>query len=85
MHPSDSFIDKGHSSYKPSKKTAFQCCVGLHLDVPAAEKLLKLAGYALSPSEPYDLVIRFCLEKELWELDTINYLLGSFDLESLDG
>lgn len=71
--------------YRPSKKTAFQCCIGLHLDVPAAEKLLKLAGYALSPSDPCDLVIRFCLEKEIRELDTINYLLSSFDLESLDG
>ena len=71
--------------YRPSKKTAFQCCIGLHLDVPAAEKLLKLAGYALSPSDPCDLVIRFCLEKEIWDIGTINYLLSSFDLESLDG
>ena len=46
---------------------------------------MKLAGYALSPSDPCDLVIRFCLEKEIWDIGTINYLLSSFDLESLDG
>ena len=70
--------------YKPSKKTAYQCCIGLCLDVNAAEKLLKLAGYALSPSEPMDLIIRFCLEKHIWDIDTINFLLSSFDLEDLD-
>ncbi len=71
--------------YKPSKKTAFQCCIGLHLDVRAAKNLLELAGYALSPADPMDLIIQFCLEKQIWDMNTINFLLSSFDLEDLDG
>lgn len=70
--------------YRPSRKTAFQCCIGLRLDVRSAEDLLQLAGYAFSPSEPLDLIIRFCLEKKIRDLDTINFLLSSFDLEDLD-
>ena len=70
--------------YKPSKKTAFRCCVGLRLNLQDAEDLLKLAGFSFSPSEPYDLIIRFCLEKEIRELQNINFLLSSFDLEGLD-
>lgn len=70
--------------YKPSRKTAFRCCVGLRLAPAEAEELLKLAGYALSPSEPMDLILRFCLENGIWDIADINYLLSSFDLEDLD-
>ncbi len=70
--------------YQPSRKTALRCCVGLHLDYEEAAELMKLAGFALSPSEPTDLIIRFCLEKKIWDMDTINFLLSSFDLEDLD-
>ena len=81
-------MDHGSGSpgrfYKPSRKTALRCCVGLHLDPEEAEELLKLAGFSLSPSEPNDLIIRFCLEKKLWEIEDINYLLSAFDLEDLD-
>ena len=70
--------------YKPSRKTALRCCIGLHLNPKEAEDLLKLAGFSLSPSEPYDLIIRFCLEKKLWDIEDVNYLLSAFDLEDLD-
>ena len=70
--------------YKPSRKTALRCCVGLHLNPEEAEDLLKLAGFSLSPSEPSDLIIRFCLEKKLWNIQDINYILSIYDLECLD-
>lgn len=71
--------------YKPSKNTAMRCCIGLHLDGKQAEDLLKLAGYALSPSDPSDLAIRFCLDNGIWDLASINYLLASFDVKDLEG
>lgn len=71
--------------YKPSRKTALQCCVGLQLIPKEAEDLLGLAGFSLSPSEPYDLILRFCLEKKIWDLEDINYMLSLYDLEDLDG
>ena len=61
--------------YKPSRTTAFRCCIGLKLDVEEAEALLKLAGMAFSPSDPDDLVLKFCLEKGIQDIPGINYML----------
>ena len=71
--------------YRPSKNTALKCCFGLGLNREEAEELLQLAGYALSPSDPSDLVVRFCLEKGIRDLASVNYLLASFDIRDLEG
>ena len=71
--------------YKPSRNTALKCCIGLKMGKEEAEKLLKLAGYALSPSDASDLVVLFCLEKKIWDITCVNYLMDSFDLKDLDG
>ena len=70
--------------YKPSKKTAIRCCIGLHLNGEQAERLLRLAGYAFSRSEPDDLVVLFCLEHEIWDIPGINYMLYTQANGSLD-
>ncbi len=61
--------------YKPSRMTAFRCCIGLKLDVAEAEELLRLAGMAFSPNDPDDLVLKFCLEKGIRDIPGINYML----------
>ncbi len=71
--------------YKPSRDTAVKCCLGLGLDAGEAQELLRLAGYALSPSDPKDLVILFCLENGIRDLASVNCLLDSMDIRDLDG
>lgn len=71
--------------YKPSRNTAMKCCLGLKLNSDEANDLLQLAGYSFSPSDPTDLVVQFCLEKKIWDLASVNYLMDSFDLKDLDG
>ena len=71
--------------YQPSRNTAMRCCIGLHLNGKEAEELLQLAGYAFSPSDPSDLVLRFCLDNGIWDIPSINYLLDSFDIKDLEG
>lgn len=71
--------------YKPSKQTAMKCCLGLKLNGEEAEQLMQLAGYSFSPSDPSDLVVLFCIEKGIWDLASVNYLMDSFDLKDLDG
>ena len=61
--------------YKPSRMTAFRCCIGLKLNAEEAEELLKLAGMAFSPNDPDDLVLRFCLENGIRDIPGINYML----------
>ena len=70
--------------YTPSRKTAFRCCIGLKLSAAEAEKLLQLAGLAFSPNDPDDLVIRFCLEKGIYDIQGINYMLFRYAVRTLD-
>ena len=72
-------------TYRPSRNTALKCCFGLGLGIGEAEELLQLAGYALSPSDPADLAVRFCLEKGIRDLASVNYLMASLNTRDLDG
>ena len=71
--------------YKPSRTTAMKCCLGLRLNEEEARELMGLAGFSFSPSDPSDLVVLFCIEKGIWDLASVNYLMDSFDLKDLDG
>ena len=75
---------KADYGYRPSKKTAIRCCIGLHLKGFEADHLLQLAGYAFSRSDPDDLVVLFCLEHEIWDIPGINYMLYTQATSSLD-
>jgi len=61
--------------YSPSRITAIKCCLALHLSFPEAERLLKLAGYSLSPGLSRDLAIRFCMENGIYDIPNVNYML----------
>ena len=71
--------------YRPSRSTAMKCCLGLKLNREEAEELMRLAGFSFSPSDPSDLVVMFCIEKEIWDLASVNYLMASFDIRDLEG
>ncbi len=70
--------------YKPSRMTAFRCCIGLKLDIAEAEELLRLTGMAFSPNDPDDLVIKFCLEKGIKDIPGINYMLYTYATRPLE-
>ena len=69
--------------YKPSKETAFRCCVGLGLSYDGTTELLKLAGYSLSPSDSRELVLRFCIENRIYDIYSINCLLNAMGEKEL--
>lgn len=64
--------------YQPSKQTAIKVCLGLKLKIKESEYLLSLAGYALSGSIRKDLIIRFCISSEIYNLLEINNLLYQY-------
>ena len=74
---------KGDKMYRPSKRTAEAVCIGLSLDIEDAEKLLAKAGYSLSRDLQEDIVIRYCLENHIYDIDTVNEILDAFDLRCL--
>ncbi len=71
--------------YHPSKATVIALGIALEAELEELEALLCEAGYALSGSETFDLIIRYCVEQRVFDLDEINEALDSFQLKPLGG
>lgn len=84
-------IDRRHFSkmrkpgYHPSKKTVISLALALKLSRKEADNLLGAAGYALSESDTFDLVIRFCLQKRIYDIHDVDVALDYFSLKPLGG
>jgi hypothetical protein len=83
-------IDRRHFSkirsnpeYKPGKNTVIALALALELTKKETDKLLGSAGYSLSDSDTFDLVIQFCLEKKIYNFYDINQALDYFSLNPL--
>ncbi|SEM54987.1 hypothetical protein SAMN05192533_103322 [Mesobacillus persicus] len=70
-------------NYRPRKNTVIALALALELDYDNTDELLSAAGYSLSESDTYDLVIQFCLEKRIYDLDSVNQALDYFSLKPL--
>jgi len=76
---------RSNPEYKPSKNTVTALALALELNKKETDKLLSSAGYSLSDSETSDLVIQFCIERKIYEIDQVNYALDYFSQKPLSG
>ena len=67
--------------YRPKRDTAIQMCIGLKLSLVETNELLLRAGFGLSNSNKRDLVVKFFIEKEIYNIRELNYVLYDLSLE----
>lgn len=66
-------------AYQPRKTTVVAFALALRLSPDEAALLLESAGYALSRSSPFDLIVRFFLERQIYDILQVNNALDEFN------
>lgn len=69
---------RGDEDYVPSKKTAISFCLALQLEMDEAKKLLATAGYTLSASSRFDLIIMYLIETKEYNVHFANIVLDDY-------
>lgn len=75
----------GNPLYKPSKPTAIAFAVALELTLSQTRDFLMKAGFALSHSSKFDVIVGYCIGAGIYDVYEINAALYKFDQSMLGG
>lgn len=70
---------RNNPDYRPSKATALALAIALELDLQQTRDLIGRAGYALTKSSKFDLIVMYFIEQGHYDLDDINAALYEYD------
>ena len=76
---------RSNPSYRPSKPTAVAFAIALELDLDDAADLLRKAGYALSHSSKFDVIVEYFIVNRRFDLRELNEALYEFDQPLING
>ncbi|WP_281714373.1 macro domain-containing protein [Allobaculum stercoricanis] len=70
---------RNHLDYQPSKRTALAFAFALELDLEETEDFIGRAGYRLSHSNKFDVIIEYFLVNKNYDVFELNEVLFAFD------
>ena len=70
---------RNNLDYKPSKATAIAFAIALELDLEETKDFIARAGFALSRSSKFDVIIEYFIKQKNYDVFAINEALFAFD------
>ena len=76
---------RSNEHYAPSKSTVLAFAVALELTLEQTEDLLERAGFALSHSRKFDVIVEYFIQRQRYDIFKINEVLFHYDQPLLGG
>lgn len=70
---------RSNDAYQPTKRTVIALALSLHLNAMETRDLLESAGYSLSHSYVFDIIIEYFIAEKIYDIHTINEALFSYE------